>query len=87
MKYTGVKCPVCHEVFDDESDVVVCPECGMPHHRSCYAEKGECAFEANHKDNFTFVNPNKIEDEQPKVKVEVKNIKELSKDMPINILD
>lgn len=84
MKYTGVKCPVCHEVFDDESDVVVCPECGMPHHRSCYAEKGECAFEANHKDNFTFVNPNKIEDEQPKVKVEVKNIKELSKDMPIN---
>ncbi len=84
MKYTGVKCPVCHQEFDDNADIVVCPECGMPHHRNCYAEKGACAFEANHKDNFTFVNPNKVEEETHNVKVEVRDIKELSKDMPLN---
>ena len=84
MKYTGVKCPVCHEVFDDNSDVVVCPDCGTPHHRDCYNKIGECAFESKHQDNFTFVNPNKPE-EPAAPKVEVKEVQKLTKEnMPVN---
>ena len=84
MKYTGVKCPVCHEVFDDNSDVVVCPDCGTPHHRDCYNKIGECAFESKHQDNFTFVNPNKPE-EPAAPKVEVKEAQKLTKEnMPVN---
>ncbi len=47
-KYTGVKCPVCGIKFTQADDVVVCPVCGAPHHRACYASKGECAFAADH---------------------------------------
>ncbi len=84
MKYTGVKCPVCHEVFDDNSDVVVCPDCGTPHHRDCYNKIGECAFESKHQDNFTFVNPNKPE-EPAAPKAEVKEVQKLTKEnMPVN---
>jgi ribosomal protein S27E len=46
--YTGVKCPVCGNKFTQADDIVVCPLCGAPHHRACYAEKGECAFAAEH---------------------------------------
>lgn len=41
--YTGYKCPVCQKTFTDNDDVVVCPECGTPHHRACYLENGHCA--------------------------------------------
>ena len=46
--YLGVKCPVCSKRFAQADDVVVCPLCGAPHHRHCYAEKGECVFAADH---------------------------------------
>ena len=42
--YKGYKCAACGNVFDENDDVVVCPECGAPHHRSCYLEKGQCAL-------------------------------------------
>lgn len=37
--YTGAKCLICSEKFKDDDDIVVCPECGTPYHRSCYKEK------------------------------------------------
>lgn len=40
--YTGLKCKVCDKSFCEEDDIVVCPDCGTPYHRSCYKEKGEC---------------------------------------------
>ncbi len=43
MDYKGYECPVCHEQFQDGEDIVVCPECGTPHHRACYEENGACA--------------------------------------------
>jgi len=43
MRYTGEKCPVCHKEFTAEDDIVVCPECGTPHHRDCYSLAGVCA--------------------------------------------
>ena len=33
MKYTGIPCAACGKKFTAEDDVVVCPECGTPHHR------------------------------------------------------
>lgn len=41
-KYTGFQCIVCQNTFQDNDDIVVCPDCGTPYHRSCYAAKGEC---------------------------------------------
>ena len=35
-RYSGLCCPVCKVKFKDDDDIVVCPACGAPHHRSCY---------------------------------------------------
>lgn len=58
MKYDNVKCPVCDEVFTPESDVVVCPECGTPHHRDCYLKSGRCHNDEKHREGYTWTNPN-----------------------------
>lgn len=44
----GEKCPVCQAYLFDEDDVVVCPECGAPHHRDCYNKIGKCALSEFH---------------------------------------
>jgi len=46
--YTGLKCPVCGEAFTVNDDIVVCPECGAPYHRECYAKVGKCVFAEKH---------------------------------------
>ncbi len=58
MKYDNVKCPVCDEVFTAESDVVVCPDCGTPHHRDCYLKTGQCTNSEKHGEEFVWANPN-----------------------------
>lgn len=71
MKYEGVSCPICNGVFDKDADVVVCPECGTPAHRTCYEKNGGCANASKHGD-FTWENPNKPEEVETKpVKVAV----------------
>lgn len=57
MKYEGVQCPVCLKAFDSDSDVVVCPECGTPHHRECYDKTGDCINAVKHGSTFVWVNP------------------------------
>lgn len=47
--YTGVRCPLCEKTFTQEDDVVVCPVCGTPYHRACYAAQGRCINEALHE--------------------------------------
>lgn len=46
--YLGNDCPVCAKKFVDGDDIVVCPVCGAPHHRACYALENHCAFENEH---------------------------------------
>ena len=41
-KYTGSKCIICQNTFKDDDDIVVCPDCGTPYHRSCYQSAGHC---------------------------------------------
>ncbi len=54
MDYIGNKCPVCDKYFHADEDVVVCPECGTPHHRECYQSIGRCANFDKHKDGFDY---------------------------------
>ena len=47
--YIGSKCISCGETFREGDDIVVCPECGTPYHRECYAKEGKCINEQLHE--------------------------------------
>jgi len=53
-EYTNLTCPVCKRRFSGEDDIVVCPVCGTPHHRACWAKEGQCANIEWHSQNKTF---------------------------------
>ena len=46
--FEGNRCPYCGKVFTSSDDIVVCPECGTPHHRDCYKEHNSCANTLKH---------------------------------------
>lgn len=46
--YEGLFCPVCDRMFTDEDDIVVCPKCGLPHHRTCWSTVGHCFEQDKH---------------------------------------
>lgn len=52
QSYFGSPCPYCGEKFAEGDDIVVCPECGTPHHRDCYKEHSACANEGKHGENY-----------------------------------
>lgn len=54
MDFSNHSCPVCDKPFEKDSDIVVCPECGTPHHRECYEEISRCFYEEKHKDGFDY---------------------------------
>lgn len=47
-------CPICAQQFVSSDDIVVCPECGTPHHRACWAEHGGCAHADKHESGFVW---------------------------------
>lgn len=51
-RFDNKLCPVCRKPLTDKSDIVVCPECGTPHHRSCYLALGHCGVEQYHASGF-----------------------------------
>lgn len=57
MNQTGKKCALCGIIFDENDDVVVCPECGAPHHRDCWKQTGHCAREEFHGTEEVFDEP------------------------------
>ncbi len=54
MKYNNQICPVCDKKFTEGDDVVVCPECGTPHHRECYNSLGKCKNDELHKSGYSY---------------------------------
>ncbi|MCH5297187.1 MAG: hypothetical protein J1E85_05910 [Ruminococcus sp.] len=54
MDFTKYNCPVCNEQFQKDEDIVVCPECGTPHHRVCYESLNQCFYQDKHKEGFLF---------------------------------
>ena len=57
FNYNGHTCDICNEKFTSQSDVVVCPECGTPHHRECYKKLGHCVNEEKHASGFVWSAP------------------------------
>lgn len=53
-KFYGKLCPVCRVRFEEGDDIVVCPDCGTPHHRACYMITEKCALSQLHNDGFTW---------------------------------
>ena len=67
------KCPVCGELFKAEDDIVVCPDCGTPHHRDCYNKTHICANKKLHGTDFKFSrNADTVELQEQEVKEEPK---------------
>ena len=54
MDYTGQTCPACGRKFDANDDIVVCPVCGTPQHRSCWEENGECVNDRLHAEGYSW---------------------------------
>lgn len=46
-KYKSINCPICDKSLEN-SDVVVCPDCGAPYHRNCYLQEKQCIFPELH---------------------------------------
>ncbi len=61
--FINTACVVCDEKFKSGDDIVVCPECGAPYHRACYAKSGKCMYESEHASGFEYKLP------QPEVKM------------------
>lgn len=60
--YINLPCTVCGKEFNENDDIVVCPVCGTPHHRECYAKNGGCVNEGWHSENKTY-NADEIREE------------------------
>ena len=41
-KYYGCPCEGCGKPLTLQDDIVVCPDCGAPYHRTCYEKMGLC---------------------------------------------
>ncbi len=41
-------CVVCGKTLESTDDIVVCPDCGAPHHRECWQNEGHCHYELAH---------------------------------------
>ncbi len=52
--FEGCSCSFCGEKFTQTDDIVACPVCGSPHHRSCYNENSGCANAALHEEDFSW---------------------------------
>ncbi len=48
-KFAGSKCIVCEKEFKEDDDIVICPDCGTPYHRECYAKNGKCINDELHQ--------------------------------------
>lgn len=84
MNYTGKLCDGCRQPLENGDDIVVCPICGTPQHRSCYEKNNKCVNEYLHSTGFAWTDP---EEEQRKKEEELKarqNVQEAqSSDQPV----
>ena len=57
MRYQDIPCAACGRPFQENDDVVVCPVCGAPQHRGCWAAAGGCARAEAHGQGFVWTPP------------------------------
>ncbi len=53
-RYIGKKCVICDNAFSKTDDIVVCPDCGTPYHRDCYAAAGKCVADGLHEKGISW---------------------------------
>ena len=53
-RFTDKLCPVCKTAFLESDDIVVCPDCGTPHHRDCYKALDHCGIREYHAKGFVW---------------------------------
>ncbi len=54
MDYKNEICNGCNQPFGPDDDIVVCPECGTPQHRSCWNKDGRCVNSHLHSEGFVW---------------------------------
>jgi len=64
--FEGSKCSHCGVGFQETDDIVACPVCGSPHHRSCYDDLGGCANAGQHEEGFSWKREVNSSDESEK---------------------
>lgn len=62
LKYEKQNCVHCGREFAKNDDIVVCPTCGTPHHRVCWADGNGCGNSFRHQEGYVYKNPNQPED-------------------------
>ncbi len=62
MDYKNEICQGCNQPIKEDDDIVVCPVCGTPQHRTCWNENGDCANAYLHSDGFVW---QKTQPEEP----------------------
>ncbi len=83
MRFENQICPVCNEKFNENDEIVVCPDCGTPHHRNCYNSLGECKNKSLHSEGFSF---KPIEEKSEKIDVIIDDEIKKTKDV-INVVN
>ena len=48
-RYDSINCPICKKPLENGEEIVVCPECGAPYHKSCIQAEGHCIFSELHE--------------------------------------
>ena len=61
LKYDRQNCVHCGREFAKNDDIVVCPVCGTPHHRECWAEGNGCGNAFRHDEGYVYKNPNEAQ--------------------------
>lgn len=56
-KYYGCPCEGCAKPLTLHDDIVVCPDCGAPYHRTCYKELGQCLHTNAHAAGYEWKFP------------------------------
>lgn len=70
FKFKGDKCQYCQNDFNENDDIVVCPECGSPYHRECFQKSGRCVREDLHESGQSYVSVDK--DEEKRIKIDIR---------------
>ncbi len=60
MIYKGHICDGCGKAFEEDDDIVVCPECATPQHRECYRKNNACVNSHKHSEEFTWKAPDGV---------------------------
>ena len=56
-KYYGCPCEGCGQPLTLRDDIVVCPDCGAPYHRTCYEKLGRCILSPAHAAGYEWKFP------------------------------